>query len=103
MLSDIAAWFITIFVLNPVQAEVQTHLERVNATSETVQQARECISTHAPKLIQRAGAEPVWAVVTAVGMTIGWTSPASLLDRNDPNCAPIAGLLEDGERQEQGS
>jgi uncharacterized membrane protein YeiB len=103
MLSDITAWFITMFVITPIQADVQTHLQSANASAETAQQVQQCISTHGPQLMQRAGEDPMWAVTTAIGVTIGWTAPAQILDQSDPNCVVLANLLEDGDQENQGS
>ncbi|MCO5732030.1 hypothetical protein [Rhizobium sp. SSA_523] len=100
MLSEIAAWFITIAVLNPVQAEVNSRLEAMNASAQAVTQVQQCISTQGPRLINQAAEQPGWAVATAIGVTVGWTSPMSLLDTADPNCAAMAALL--GENAQEG-
>ncbi|MBP1877572.1 type III secretory pathway component EscR [Agrobacterium rubi] len=39
MLSDIAAWFITLFVLNPIQADVQERMQGANASAQSIQQS----------------------------------------------------------------
>lgn len=101
MFSEIAAWFITMAVLNPVQAEVQTRLEQVNASAAAATQVQQCITTHAPRLIERAANEPSWAVTTAIGVSVGWTSPVTLLDTRDPNCAALAALLQGGEQAKE--
>ncbi|MBP2548639.1 uncharacterized protein (DUF697 family) [Neorhizobium galegae] len=103
MISDIFAWFMTMFVITPVQAELQSHLQQMNASTQTVRQAQQCLATQGPRLIERAGQEPVWAVTTALGVTFGWTTPSSFLDRNDPNCAVLADLLENREPEETGA
>ncbi len=103
MLSEMTAWFITMFVITPIQSEVQSHLQSANASAETARQVQQCISTHGPQLIERAGQEPMWAVTTAIGVTIGWTAPAQILDQSDPNCAVLANLLQDGGQENQGS
>jgi hypothetical protein len=97
MIADIAAWFITLFVLSPIQAEVQERLQGANASAQSIQQSQQCISAQGPKLLQRAGEDPIWAVVSAAGYTFGWTSPLQLLDANDPNCAELTRLLQAGE------
>lgn len=94
MLSDIAAWFITLFVIDPLQAEMREHLDRANASTEIIQQSQRCVSSQAPALLDRAGQDPAWAIATIAGFTLGWTSPTQLLDKNDPNCAAVIGLLQ---------
>ncbi|MES5099489.1 hypothetical protein ABUK73_14760 [Agrobacterium sp. BA1120] len=103
MISDIAAWFITLFVLNPIQADVQERMQGVNASAQSIQQSQQCIAAQGPKLLQRAGEDPSWAVATAAGYTLGWTSPSQLLDANDPNCAELTRLLQAGEGEEANS
>ncbi len=103
MLSDIAAWFLTLFVVDPLQAEVREHLDRANASTQLVQQSQQCVASQAPQLLKRAGEEPGWAIATVAGFTFGWTTPAQLLDMNDPNCAAIAGLLQDNGEGEGGA
>ncbi len=103
MISDIAAWFITLFVLNPIQAEVQDHLQAANASTQSIQQSQQCISAQGPKLLQRAGQDPSWAIATAAGYTLGWTSPSQLLDASDPNCAELTRLLRGSEGEEANS
>ncbi|MCJ8520671.1 hypothetical protein ABID21_003887 [Pseudorhizobium tarimense] len=102
MISDIAAWLFTLFVLDPVHAEVRERLERARLPVEAVQQSQQCLSTHGPRLIQQAGEDPVWAVGTAIGVATGLRSPAQLLDINDPNCQILTELLanEGGETLE---
>ncbi len=100
MFSDIVAWFITLFVVDPLQAQVQEHLARANASTELVQQSQQCVAAQAPKLLNRAGEDPAWAIATIAGFTFGLTTPVSLIDTSDPNCAAIVGLLQDGESGE---
>jgi hypothetical protein len=101
MLSEIAAWLFTLFVVDPLHAEMREHLDRARLPAEAVQQSQQCLSVQAPSLIDRAGNDPAWAVATAIGVVVGWTSPVALLDSGNPNCAVLIGLLgESGLEQE---
>jgi len=100
MLSDIAVWFITLLVVDPLQAEMREQLDRANASTEIIQQSQRCVASQAPQLLNRAGEDPTWAIATVVGFTFGWTSPAQLLDKGDPNCAAVLGLLQGGDEGE---
>lgn len=93
MIADVAAWIFTLFVVDPFQAEMKSALERANLPVEVVQQSRECLATQVPRLVERAGNEPGWAVATAVGISIGWTPPERLLDATDPTCGTLRGLM----------
>lgn len=94
MLSEIAAWFITLFLINPLQAEVQQQLERANASAQTVQQLRQCVASEGPRLIEKATNEPAWAIAAGTGVMIGWSSPVDYIDRNNENCASVLRLIQ---------
>lgn len=100
MISEIAAWLFAVFVVDPLHTEIRQRAEQMNLPARSLQQAQQCVTTQGPKLLERAGADPVWAVTTAVGMTIGWTSPVQLIDTRDPNCAVLAGLLQNRDSAE---
>lgn len=91
MIADIAAWMFTLFVVDPLQAEMRQHLERANAPVEIVQQSRQCLAAHVPRLIDN---EPGWAIATATGISTGWTSPQTLFDGADPACSALRGLID---------
>jgi hypothetical protein len=94
MISDIAAWLFALFVIDPLQAEISAHLERANAPVAAIQQSCQCVESHGPRLLQRAGEEPGWAVATAVSVAVGWISPVQLLDGGDPNCSTIIKVFQ---------
>lgn len=98
MLADIAAWFITLFLINPLQAEAQQQLERANASAQTVQQFRQCVATEGPRLVERATNEPAWAIAAGTGLMIGWSSPLDYIDRNNENCASALRLIQGGDK-----
>ncbi|MDR6820872.1 hypothetical protein J2X76_006072 [Neorhizobium sp. 2083] len=93
MIADIAAWMFTLFVVDPLHAEMRQHLERASAPVEIVQQSRQCLVVQVPLLIEKAGNEPGWAIATVVGISTGWTSPERLFDGADPNCSALRGLI----------
>jgi len=94
VISDIAAWLFALFVIDPLQTQISERLEAANVPVAAVQQSRRCIASHAPRLVERAGTEPGWAIATAVGVATGWTAPAELLDPNDPNCLTLVRALK---------
>ena len=100
MISDIAAWLFALFVIDPLQAEMRERLDGANVPVAAIQQSRQCIASHAPRLLRRAGEEPGWAVTTAVGVAVGWTTPVQLLDANDPTCAVLIRSLQSANDQE---
>ncbi|MBB2671510.1 UNVERIFIED_ORG: hypothetical protein GGE44_001061 [Rhizobium esperanzae] len=94
MISDIAAWLFALFVIDPLQAEMRERLDQAGAPVAALQQSQQCVASHGPRLLQRAGEEPGWAFTTAIGVAIGWTAPVQLLDTNDANCAPLISILK---------
>ena len=94
MISEIAAWLFALFVVDPLQAEIRERVDSAKLPVEMVQQSQQCVTTHGPRLLQRAGEEPVWATGTAIGIAVGWTSPTTLFDVNDPNCAALTQVFK---------
>lgn len=99
MISEIAAWLFALFVVDPLHAEIRERIDSANLPLETLQQSQQCVATHVPRLLQRAGEEPAWATGTAIGIATGWTSPAELFDVKDPNCAALTKIFK-GENAE---
>lgn len=93
MISEVAAWLFALFVVDPLHAEVRERVERANLPVEAVQQSQQCLATHAPRLLQQAGEDPVWAVGTAIGIATGWTSPEHLFANTDSNCSVLSRLF----------
>lgn len=89
MISDIVAWLFALFVMDPLQAQISERLERAKLSVSAIEQSRQCVASHGPELVARAGEEPGWAITTAVGVATGWTSPAELFDARDPNCTML--------------
>ncbi|MBB2779458.1 UNVERIFIED_ORG: hypothetical protein GGI63_000107 [Rhizobium esperanzae] len=58
MISNIAAWLFALFAIDPLQAQISERLEAAKVPVAAVQQSRQCITSHAPRLVERAGAEP---------------------------------------------
>ncbi|MDS7594036.1 hypothetical protein [Agrobacterium tumefaciens] len=100
MIADIAGWLFAVFVVDPLQAEMRQHLDRGNVSIQAVQQSQQCLANQVPRLIERAGNEPGWAIATAVGISTGWTSPDRLFDVNDPTCTALRGLINSENNRE---
>jgi hypothetical protein len=79
---------------------MRERFDGANVPVEQIQQSQQCIASHGPRLLQRAGEEPGWAVATAVGVAVGWTSPVQLLDGRDPSCSTLVRLFQNESGQE---
>jgi hypothetical protein len=44
--------------------------------------------------VQRASEDSYWIITTIVGVVTGWSNPMDLLDKNNPACASVIGLIE---------
>jgi hypothetical protein len=93
VISEIFAWLFALLVVDPLNAEMRERFKATNLPAETLQQSQQCVSTHGPRLMQRAGADPVWATGTAFGVVTGFVSPTRLFDAKDPNCAALVRLF----------
>lgn len=94
MISEIAAWLFALFVVDPLHAEIRERVDAAQLPVQALQQSQQCVATHGPRLLQRAGEEPVWATGMAIGIATGWNSPTELFDAADPNCAALAQIFK---------
>jgi hypothetical protein len=93
MIGDFFSWLFTIFVVDPVGAEVALRLEQAKAPVAVVSQVNDCLRTTGAAMLDRAGNDAWWAVATAVSVTTGQTGMAELLDAANPACGSIATYL----------
>ncbi|MFN3501928.1 MAG: hypothetical protein ACK4ZJ_06690, partial [Allorhizobium sp.] len=82
-----------------VEADIRQRLEEMQAPVQVVAQVGDCLRTTGPALVDRAGGDLWWAAITAITVTTGLTSPAELLDADNPACAPIANYLISAEAE----
>ena len=88
MFGDLLAFLVSIFLLQPLQAEMTSRLAEGRAPAAVVLQVTECAAAAAPRLVERAGADPWWAIRTAFGAWIGTTRPEAVLADAAPGCGP---------------
>lgn len=85
---ELIALLVSIFLLNPLQAEVQSRLAEANAPPAVIAQVTACAITAGPAVVQRAVDDPVWAISTAVQSWIGTVAPEAVLREAAPGCVP---------------
>lgn len=88
MFADILAFLVATFLLNPLQSGLASQLEAARAPAAVTRQVTECAAAATPRLIERAAADPWWAVTTAVSAWIGTARPEAVLRDAAPACAP---------------
>ncbi|MCC8932029.1 hypothetical protein [Rhizobium sp. 'Codium 1'] len=99
MIAEFIASLFALFVVDPVQAEIEGRLAAVQAPIEIVSQARACLGTTGPILIERATGDVWWAGATMVKIATGLTGSVEFLDAGNPACAPVATYLTAAEAE----
>jgi hypothetical protein len=100
VLSDIAAWLFALFVLDPLDAQLRERVGSANLPLQALQQSRQCVAAHGPRLLEQAGSSPGWATATAIGIAVGWSSPVHLFDTGDPNCSALVRFMNAESKEE---
>jgi hypothetical protein len=85
MVQDILAFFISLLVVDPLQAEISKRLAEVRAPQAIIADVRACAQDSLPRLAERAMAEPIWAATTALNVWIGRAAPEDVLSTS-PQC-----------------
>lgn len=86
MIEALFAWFVASFLLGPLQSGLATALEAGRAPAAVVEQVTRCAAEATPRLVDRAMNDPWWAISTAIGASIGTSSPDSVLRDAAPGC-----------------
>lgn len=94
MLANLIASLFATFALAPLQAEIERHAAVAGQPVEIVRQSQACLTTEGPLLLKRASEDMVWTISTVVSLATGWSDPADLLNKNNPDCAAVIGLLK---------
>jgi hypothetical protein len=87
MFETLIAWIVATFLLGPLQSEMTSALEAGRAPTAVVQQVTRCVADATPRLVERAVADPWWAVTTAISASLGTASPDAVLRDAAPGCA----------------
>jgi hypothetical protein len=88
MIADILAFLVATFLLGPLQSGLESRLDAARAPAAVVQQVEACAVAAMPALVERATADPWWAVGTAFRAWIGTALPEAVLRDAVPGCAP---------------
>jgi hypothetical protein len=96
--SEFLSYLFAVLVVGPLQSEISERLQGVPST-EIVQAGRACIATEAPRLLQRAQEDWVWAAANAVGVGAGVVDPVSLLSGQNPDCERLVQVLSQSDNE----
>lgn len=86
MFESLIVWFVTTFLLGPLQSGMAAQLQAAQAPAAVIQQMARCAADATPPLLARATSDPWWAITTAFGSWIGTTAPAAVLRDAAPSC-----------------
>lgn len=86
MLNDLLAFLVATFLLGPLQSQLVGQLEDGYAGRQVVEQVTRCAADAAPRLVQRAASEPVWAIMTALRVWTGMVTPEAVLRDAATSC-----------------
>ncbi len=87
MIESLIAWFVDTFLLGPMQAQVTEQLQAARAPTAVVAQLGGCATAALPRLVERAVADPWWAISSGIGAWTGSLRPETLLGEATPGCA----------------
>jgi hypothetical protein len=93
MITDLFHWLLATFVLSPIQAEIDTKLQAAQAPRAVVEQARSCLATATPQLVQRAGGDWFWGATTVISVATGLADPVQVLADEVPACRPAVDAM----------
>lgn len=88
MFEALIAWVVATFLLGPLQSGVMSALQEQRAPAAVVEQVTRCGAEALPRLVERAGADPWWAIGTAIRASTGMVSPEAVLQDAAPGCMP---------------
>jgi len=88
MIEALLGWLVATFLLGPMQAQMAEQLAGARAPAAVVRQVTECGAAAAPVLLDRAAADPWWAVGTTFRVWIGALRPEAVLAEAAPACGP---------------
>ena len=86
MLQEILATLVGVLIVDPLQAELNERLAQTRAPQAVIADVRTCTEASLPKLADRAMAEPLWVITTALDVWIGRTAPEAILGGTTAQC-----------------
>lgn len=93
MIRDLLTSLFSLFVVEPFQAEFNRKLAVIQAPPAIVEDVARCKRTAAPLLASRAMSDPVWGIMTVIRVSVGATTPQTVLIEAAPSCGPAIQAL----------
>jgi len=88
IMQDFIATLVSLFLVEPFQAEMRERLAAARVPPEVVRQVAQCGRVATPVLAKRVMAEPWWGATTVVRVWAGATTADAVVAEAVPACGP---------------
>jgi hypothetical protein len=85
-MSELFHWLLSVFLFQPLQAEIDRTLAAAQAPRAAIQQMQTCVSGAAPTLASKAAGDWVWGAKTVISVAAGLSDPLDVLATEAPSC-----------------
>jgi hypothetical protein len=89
MFRDLVLSLVSMFVIEPFEAEIGAKLKAAAAPQAIVAELRGCAGTATPILVDKVFADPVWGITSLVGVATGMMDAQKLVAEAVPACGPV--------------
>lgn len=86
MLQEILSTLVGLLIVDPLQTQMSERLAQARAPQAIIADVRTCAEASLPRLADRAVAEPLWVLTTALNVWTGHTAPESIFGNANPQC-----------------
>ena len=86
LLQELLATIVSVLIVDPLQGEMNERLAQIRAPQAVIVDMRTCAEASLPKLADRAMAEPLWVVTTALNVWTGRSAPEDVLGGTSAQC-----------------
>ena len=89
LLQELLATVVSVLIVDPLQGEMNERLAQIRApqaVKAVIADMRTCTEASLPKLADRAMAEPLWVVPTALNVWTGRSAPEDVLGGTSAQC-----------------
>ena len=92
-MQDFIAMLVSLFLVEPFQAEMRERLAAARVPREVAQQVIQCGRIATPALTERVLADPWWGATTVVRVWVGATTAEAVFAETVPTCGPAVRAL----------
>jgi hypothetical protein len=93
-MQDFIATLVSLFLVEPFEAEMRERLAGARVPREAAQQVAQCARAATPVLAERVMADPWWGATTVVRVWAGATTADAVLTETVPTCGPAVRAVQ---------